>query len=411
MIEVAEALARIIAGHAPTGVERVGLARAAGRVLAEPIVAARPQPPADVSAMDGYAVRARDVSAAPVRLRIVDRIQAGALPSREIGPGEAAQLFTGAMVPAGADAIVIVENADRDGDSLDVREGSPPGKHIRRAGGDFPAGATLLSPPRRLTPEDVSLIAAANRPDAAVRLRPRVAILATGDELRPPGSDLGPAQIVAASTYGVTAMIEAAGGEALDLGLVADDLDATRAALRRARDADILVTLGGASVGEADLVKGALAAEGVALDFWKIAMRPGKPLMYGRRGRQPVLGLPGNPVSALVCARLFLLPLVEALLGLPARGHATIRAHLGAAMPANDRRQDYVRARIARTAAGLIATPFPVQDSSMLGALAASQGLIVRAPDAPDAPEGAEVDILPLPALEFRPQAIDAPHE
>lgn len=398
LIPVDEALARVLQDTAPLPGEEVGLTEAAGRVLAADIVAARAQPPFPASAMDGYAVRAADVASVPARLSLLGRSSAGRRFGGSVGPGQAVRIFTGAPVPDGADSILIQENARDLGDgTIEALETVGEGRHIRRAGLDFAAGQTVLAAGRRLDAPALSLAAAANRPRLAVVRRPVVAILATGDELVAPGSDPGPDQIVASNGPGVAALVGEAGGAVLDLGIVADDMVAIRAAIRRALEAgsDILVTLGGASVGDHDLVAAALAAENMTPGFWKIAMRPGKPLMFGRFGPVRVLGLPGNPVSSLVCSHLFLKPLVAALAGrtfAPDLRDATA----GAPMKANDHRQDYVRAVAAMQDGRLVATPFPTQDSSMLTTLAAANALIVRAPGDPAIAAGAACRVLML---------------
>lgn len=299
------------------------------------------------------------------------------------------RIFTGAPVPEGADAILIQEDAVPCDGAIEAAEAVPPGRHIRRAGLDFEAGDCLLPAGRALDAVALSLAAAANQSRVAVVRRPLVAILATGAELVAAGAEPLPEQIIASSGIGIAALVRDAGGTVLDLGIEPDDLPRIRAAIRRARDAgaDVIVTLGGASVGDHDLVGKALAGEGMTPGFWKVAMRPGKPLMFGRFGETRVLGLPGNPVSSLVCGHLFLKPLVAALAGRP-RAAELHEAVLGGAMPANDHRQDYVRASVARQDGALVARPFPVQDSSMLRTLAAANALIVRPPHAPPAAIG-----------------------
>ncbi|MYE58945.1 MAG: molybdopterin molybdotransferase MoeA, partial [Alphaproteobacteria bacterium] len=367
MIPVADAIARILAGVEPLPAEMVPLGDGLGRVLAEDLASRRTQPPAAVSAMDGYAVRAADVSGAPAELRIVAEIAAGAAWTGSVGEREAARIFTGAPVPDGADAIVIQEDCERSGDRVTVREPAAAGAYVRPAGLDFAEGDVLLSAGRRLTSRDIGLAAAMNRPWLPVRRRPRVALLATGDEIALPGEPLGPQQIVSSSGPGLAALVAEAGGQAVSLGVAEDSTASLRARAAGAEGADILVTMGGASVGEHDLVQSALAEDGLEVDFWRIAMRPGKPLMFGRMGGALVLGLPGNPVSAFVCALLFLRPLIDAMLGLPAGPPAREPARLGAALGANDRREDYLRARLAADGEDLpVATPFARQDSSML---------------------------------------------
>ena len=397
MIPVAEAIARILATARPLPAEMAPLGDGLGRVLAENLASRRTQPPAAVSAMDGYAVRAADAAAAPAELRIVAEIAAGAVWSGLLGPGEAARIFTGAPVPAGADAIVIQEDCERTGDRVTLREPAVAGAYIRPAGLDFAEGDVLLRAGRRLTSRDIGLAAAMNRPWLPVRRRPRVALLATGDEIALPGEPLGPQQIVSSSGPGLAALVAEAGGEPLSLGVAGDSTASLRARAAGAAGGDILVTMGGASVGEHDLVQAALAEDGLEVDFWRIAMRPGKPLMFGRMGGALVLGLPGNPVSAFVCALLFLRPLIDAMLGLPAGPPAREPARLGADLGANDRREDYLRARLAGGGDGLpVATPFARQDSSMLARFVEADALMVRAPHAPPASAGDLVEIIRL---------------
>ncbi|MER2535057.1 MAG: gephyrin-like molybdotransferase Glp [Rhizobiaceae bacterium] len=398
LLPVADALARLLDGAGPRGAENVPIPQAADRVLAEPIRALRTQPPFDASAMDGYAVRWKDAAALPARLRVVGTSAAGHGFRGTLGEGETVRIFTGAPLPAGADSIVIQEDARVLADGLvEIAEAAQRARHVRKAGLDFRDGDLLLEAGRVLDPAALSLAAAANHASLPVHRRPLVAIIATGDELLAPGSVVGPDQIIASNGYGVAAIAAGCGARVLDLGIVPDRVDAIEAAVERAAaaGADLLVTLGGASVGDHDLVQQALAARGMSLDFWRIAMRPGKPLMFGRLGDMRCLGLPGNPVSSLVCSHLFVKPLVSALAGRPFE--ADMRdAVLGAAMGANDTRQDYVRARVARDGERLLATPFPTQDSSMLTTLAEANGLIVRAPFAPAVDAGAPCRVLML---------------
>ncbi len=397
MIPVAEAIARILAGVQPLPAEMVSLGDGLDRVLAEDLASRRTQPPAAVSAMDGYAVRAADAAEAPAELRIVAEIAAGAVWTGRLGQGEAARIFTGAPLPAGADAIVIQEDCERAGDGVTVRVPAAAGTYIRPAGLDFAQGDVLLRAGRRLTSRDIGLAAAMNRPWLPVRRRPRVALMATGDEIALPGEPLGPQQIVSSSGPGLGALVAEAGGEPVSLGVAQDSVVSLRARAAGAAGADILVTMGGASVGEHDLVQAALAEDGLEVDFWRIAMRPGKPLMFGRMGGALVLGLPGNPVSAFVCAILFLRPLIDAMQGLPAGPPAREPARLGADLGANDRREDYLRARLAAAGDGLpVATPFARQDSSMLARFVEADALVVRAPHAPAARAGDAVEVIRL---------------
>jgi molybdopterin molybdotransferase len=397
LLPVEAARARIIASVRKTKAEDVALEHALGRVLAQPVKARRNQPPFNASAMDGYAVRWADLASTPVSLKVIGVSAAGHGFRGRVRSGEAVRIFTGAPVPNGADAVVIQENvAVQAQPYVSVLQGVKEGQNIRSAGLDFAKGEVLLPAPLKLNARDIGLAAAANAGEVRVRRKPVLALFATGDELVPPGGKPRADQIVSSNSSAIAAMAELLGAEVVNLGIVADRLKATERAIARARTADILVTTGGASVGDHDYVQDALIASGVAIDFWKIAMRPGKPFMYGRRKGQHVLGLPGNPVSALVCARLFLKPLIDAMLGLP-EDDGLVEARLGAAMKANDSRQDYVRATVAVAADGArVATPFARQDSSMQRTFRESHSLIVRPPFAPESREGDTVKILPL---------------
>jgi molybdopterin molybdotransferase len=400
LIPVADALSAILAGAEPLEEETVALDQAFHRVLARDVAALRTQPPQAMSAMDGYAVRAADASKARSRLKVIGEVAAGRPFDRTIGAGEAVRIFTGGVIPGGADAVVIQEATVADGDSITIAQAAIEGRHIRSAGVDFRQGDVLLSAGSRLADRDLSLAASMNHPKLPVRRRPKVALLATGDELVMPGSDPGPGQIVYSNGYALHALARVEGAETIDLGIAADTIAATTAGIRRARDlrADILVTTGGASVGDHDLVKTSLEAEGVTMAFWQIAMRPGKPVMHGRLGSMRVIGVPGNPVSSYVCALLFVVPLIRALSGRTEVHHVRERALLGCDLAANDRREDYLRARLETRADGeLVATPVNHQDSSLLANLSAAQALVIRAPLAPAAGAGSACDILRLP--------------
>jgi molybdopterin molybdotransferase len=399
LLSVADALALVLADAVPLPAEAAAVVDACGRVLAGDLVALRTQPPADVSAMDGYAVRAADVAAAPVHLTVVGEVAAGRPFDREIGPGEAARIFTGGVIPPGADTVVIQEVTAQDGDVVAIKRPETKGRHVRPEGFDFKAGAALLTRGRRLTARDIALAGAMNHATVPVPRRPRMAVLATGDELVAPGTPPAAGQIVSSNSFALMAIGNREGAETLDLGVAPDRLDATVAAVRRARaaSADVLVTTGGASVGDYDFVQQAFASEGMALSFWKVAMRPGKPLMHGRLGGMSVLGLPGNPVSSFVCAALFLVPLLRKLAGRADISLPTARAVLGRALPANDERAEYMRAALATTPDGTpVATPFPKQDSSLQVTLARADCLVIREPFAPAAEPGAPCDIINL---------------
>jgi molybdopterin molybdotransferase len=396
MLSVEEARSRILAALEPTPAETVALAEAWNRVLARPVLARLTQPPADVSAMDGYAVRAGDATEG-ARLSVIGTAPAGHPFAGQVGPGQAVRIFTGGYVPPGADAILMQEDAEAAAGTVTVKEAVRPGRWIRRRGLDFAEGETLLAAGRRLTARDVGLAAAANHPWVTVHRKPRIGILATGDEIALPGEPIPPGGIVSSNAHALAALVRAGGGEPLVLPIAPDDREAIAAAAAAARACDMLATTGGASVGEHDLVQKALGPEGFALDFWKIAMRPGKPLIWGRLGRTPVLGLPGNPVSALVCAVQFLVPALGVMAGLPAAPPPTMLVRAGAPLAENDRRFDHLRASLGTDRDGRsVATPFPLQDSSMLAALARAEALILRPPHAPAVPEGGEVEVIPL---------------
>jgi molybdopterin molybdotransferase len=400
LMPLADAIKAVLDGAQGLPEEQVALDDAAGRVLARDVAARRTQPPDDMSAMDGYAVRAADATPG-ARLRVIGEGAAGKPFGQILQAGEAVRIFTGGVIPAGADAVVIQEDTTRDDDRVVVNEAAATGKNIRRAGIDFRKGETLLKRAHRLRDRDLALAAAMNHAMLPVHRRPSVALLATGDELVMPGSVPGPGQIVYSNGYMLRALARHEGAQTHDLGIARDTMDDTREKVRRAIDSgvDILVTTGGASVGDHDLVQEALVAEGVEMSFWKIAMRPGKPMMHGRRGALRVLGLPGNPVSSYVCAILFMAPLIRALSGRTDIARPFETATLGRDVPENDQREDYLRAALARDADGaLIATPVRQQDSSMLANLSRADALIVRPPFAPAAKAGTHCQVLRLPA-------------
>jgi len=398
LISVAEALDHVLARAAPLPPETVPLDAALHRMLAAELNALRTQPPADVSAMDGYAVRTADVAKVPARLRVIGEVAAGRPFTAKVGGGEAARIFTGGVVPSGADTIVVQEITERAGDAVTVLKPVSKGRHIRRQGLDFRRGDSLFAAGHRLTARDLALIAGMNHPIVPVHRRPIVALFATGDELVPPGAEPGPGQIVYSNGFALAALARQEGAAVIDLGLVRDDFEETAVAIRnaRARAADILVTAGGASVGEYDLVHKAFAAEGMDLSFWKVAMRPGRPLMHGRLGSMHVLGLPGNPVSSYVCAFLFLVPLIRRMSGRADLTVPTESAVLGADLPENDERVDCLLATLRLGVEGEIATAFPVQDSSMMAPLALADCLIIREPYAPATPAGSRCAIVKL---------------
>lgn len=380
LISVEEAHARLMRLFAPLPAEEVPLAEAAGRVLARDVVAARDQPPFAASAMDGYAMRAADMLPG-TRLRLIGTSAAGARFAGRVGPGEAVRIYTGAPVPEGADMVLIQEDAtpEDDGVVVGAHEGGP---NIRPAGADFSAGARV-SAPRRLVPREIALLAAMNAGRVAVARRPVVALIATGDELVMPGEAPGPDQIVASNSFGLKALLEAGGAEARLLPIARDTPGSLAASFVLAAGADLIVTIGGASVGDFDLVQSTALAEGLELEFYRVAMRPGKPLLAGRLRGVPLVGLPGNPVSAMVCGQLFLRPAVERMQGLPGTMPERLPGRLAAPVEANGPRAHYMRAQASADGSGWRCTPLPRQDSSLLSVLADANALIVRPPHDP----------------------------
>jgi len=396
LLSVAEALARVTQGLEPLGAESVALDSANGRVLAEDLAALLTQPPFDASAMDGYAARAEDVAVLPATLRLIGISAAGAGFDGKVGQGETVRIFTGAPVPEGADTIVIQEYGEET-NGVVIAKAAEPGRYVRPRGQDFKQGEVLLAAGTWLGPRELMLAAAMNHAELPVRRKPKVAILATGDEVVPPGSELGKDQIVSSVPIGLATLVARAGGEPMSLGIAKDDPKSLVTLARAGSAADILVTAGGASVGERDLVASALKTEGLQIDFWKIAMRPGMPLLYGRLGSQRVLSLPGNPVSALITAHVFLVPMLAAMLGLATAARPLQEAVLGEALEANGARQHYMRAISEwREDGRRVVRPLPSQDSSLVAELARADCLIVRAPDAPALPSGERVGIIPL---------------
>ncbi len=398
LMSVADALQRVLADARPLPAETVALDEALGRVLTEDIVALRTQPPAALSAMDGYAVRASDIAQVPVALKVIGEVAAGHPFAGKVGPDEAARIFTGGVMPTGSDTVVIQELTSRDADSVTIQKATAPGRNVRAEGIDFARDEKLLRKGHRLTDRDLMLAAAMNHPSLKVHRRPKVAVLGTGDELVPPGSAPREGEIVFSNGFALAALARLNGAEVHELGIVRDRVEDIATAVRRASDlnADILVTSGGASVGEHDLVQSALAAEGLELSFWRVALRPGRPMMHGRLEGMQVLGVPGNPVSSYVCAFLFLVPLIRTLAGRKDIAHPLKNARLGSDLPANDERADYLRATLQNGPNGPVVTPLPVQDSSLMAPLAKADCLLIREPYAPAAPAGSDCVILKL---------------
>jgi molybdopterin molybdotransferase len=392
LMTIDEALERVLKSATPVSAETISIIDAHGRTLARPLAAKRTQPPFRASAMDGYAVRGADVAVKGAVLSVKGEAAAGLAYQSSILPKEAVRIFTGAPVPEGADTILLQENAIRDGDRVTVDVPEKAGRHVRDVGLDFKAGEKLLHTGQRLGPRSVALAAAMDHAVVDVFRKPRIAILATGNELVMPGEDAGPDQIVASNHLAIAGMVLEAGGVPELLGIATDDFSSLEAAIDRAEaaGADVLVTIGGASVGDHDLVQSALTKRGMELGFWRIAMRPGKPLIFGRLGEMLILGLPGNPVSSIVCSKLFLMPLIRALQGDPLAGQdPTEPALLGTDIQANDKRQDYLRATLSISKVGLPhVIPYGIQDSSMLRIASEAQALLVRPPHAPAASAG-----------------------
>jgi molybdopterin molybdotransferase len=390
LMPVAEAKARILAGVAPLPAESVSIYEARGRVLAVSLKAQLTQPPFDASAMDGYAVRAADVATAPVSLKLIGTSAAGHAFAGKVGPHEAVRIFTGAPLPEGADTVVIQEDTKPEPpDGVSILESAPLGRHIRRRGYDFAEGVAALEAGTRLNGPQLMLAAATNHATLSVRRKPVIALLANGDELVPPGQTPKASQIVSSIPAALKPAVEAWGGEALLLDIAKDTKESIAAQIDAGARAGVLVTIGGASVGELDLVRGTLEEKGARFEVLKSAIRPGKPVMFGVLGGQKVLNLPGNPASAMICARIFLKPLIAALLGLPTADEPQ-ELPLACAVEANGERAHYMRA----TASDGTVTPDPDQDSSLISVFARSNCLLVRPVNSPALPAGTPVPVL-----------------
>ena len=390
MIPVSQALTHLFALADPMGIEMVALREAAGRVLAKDVSAERTQPPFDASSMDGYALRAAEVEP-DAMFKVIGEAAAGHGFEGEVGAGQAVRIFTGAPMPEGSDFVVIQEDVTRRGDLITLGRDIGSKSNVRPAGGDFARG-DVLSAPRTLAPADVALLAAMNIPLVPVRRKPKVAIMATGDELVAPGEQPGPDQIIASNSYGLAAQLETAGATTRLLPIARDTEASLTTIFGLTADANLVVTIGGASVGDHDLV-GAVAEQlGMERSFYKVAMRPGKPLMAGRLNGAAMIGLPGNPVSALVCGTIFVVPVIRAMLGLGSHPVAQQTGRLAQPLPPNGPREHYMRARV--DASGV--TAFDRQDSSLLTVLASANALLVRPPNDVAQPVGAEVTYIPI---------------
>ncbi len=401
MISAEQAISKVTGEMRLMATETVPLRAALGRVLAAAPAAGTTHPPTDVSAMDGYAVKMEDVKAVPVTLEQIGESVAGGGFAGVLGGGQAVRIFTGAPLPKGADAIVIQEVTEKNATAVTVKESPTPGRFIRHAGMDFKKGDVLVAAGKVLSGRDIGILAAMNAAEVSVRKRPGIAILATGDELVWPGETPGPGQIISSNSFALAAYVRELGGEPLDLGIARDTESSLHEKMAGAKSADMLVTIGGASVGDYDLVGKVLAEEGMKLGFYKVAMRPGKPLIFGRLGDRygsiPVLGLPGNPVSAGVTAVVVLRPAMMVMLGLAVDREHPQTAKLGRDLGENDWRQDYLRARLTVNKSGeRVATPFDAQDSAMTARFAEADCLLVRAPFAAPARAGENVIIIPL---------------
>jgi len=394
MLSVDAAQARISAILEPVDAERIALSDAGGRVLRSAVLADRPQPPFAASAMDGYAITTADKFAGR-RLAVIGEVAAGQAADLVVHAGEAVRIFTGAPIPSGADTIVIQEDVDRDGDAIVLRANLDASDYVRPLGADFPAGMTMAAP-RRLSPADIALLAAMNAGEIDVARRPIVAIIPTGDELVWPGETPRADQIIASNNFGLKAMLEAEGARVRLLPIAADRAETLAQVLAMATDVDLIVTLGGASVGDYDLVQEVAGQEGLDLAFYKIAMRPGKPLMAGRFRGIPMLGLPGNPVSSMVCGEIFVRPAIRALLGLGYETRPTVAARLAVDLPKNGPRLHYMRARTDLVDGQWMTTPFDRQDSSLLSVLSGANSLAIRPIDDPARQAGDPIEILHL---------------
>ena len=392
LVPVAEVQAAIVSGVEPLDAETVSIFKAAGRILAEDLRAKLTQPPFAASAMDGYAVRAVDIASIPACLKVIGRSAAGHGFNGEVGAGEAVRIFTGAPVPAGADTIVIQENTKAAGDgTVEILEPSSLGEYVRPQGYDFSEGEILLAAGIELQSRQLMLAAAMNHATVPVRRKPIVAVLANGDELVQPGQLPAADQIISSIPAGMKAAIAAWGGAPLLLDLARDSKESLAACVRDGQKADVLLTIGGASVGEHDLVRGTLEDMGARFEVLRVAMRPGKPVMFGFLGSQRILSMPGNPASAVICARVFLKPLLDRFLGRQ-RSDEPRTVRLAVPVEANGEREHYMRAQLS----GVGVAPIGVQDSSLMNAFAKADCLLMRPARGPALPAGSLVPVIPL---------------
>lgn len=401
MISVEQAWSRILGGIKPLKTEEISITYALGRTLAEDIRAERTTPADDSSAMDGYAVRFGDLETLPKKLEIIGEVPAGSPFPGSVGKNQCVRIFTGGIVPFGADTVVIQENTERTDNWVSILKAPEKGRNIRKAGMDFSAGDALVEAGKPLNERDISLISAGNHGKIKVFRRPTVALIANGDELVSPGGKLTPGSVINSNTPALTALVQTVGAEVLSAEIIPDDLGAIKQAFHTAQAADLTVTLGGASVGDYDYVLEAFEAAGGIMDFWKIAMKPGKPLMFGELAGKPVFGLPGNPNSAYVTAFLFLLPTLRALQGQAIAKPHSFPARAGAEIPKTGDRELFLLASLSFSDedASFIATPHPRQDSARMSTLQASHALIRRQPFQDAAKPGDVVEVLPLPSF------------
>ena len=397
MLAVDEALKSVLLGIKQLGYEEISIAQSLGRVLARDLISRLTQPPSAVSAMDGYAVSVNDLATIPVTLKQIGESAAGKSFNGKILAGQTVRIFTGASIPEGANTIIMQEDTEKSAGGIIIKEAAPEGKYIRPAGMDFKKGQKLLKAGTRLNARNIALAAAMNISWVKVTRKPRIAILSTGNELVLPGEFVGQDKIISSNSLGLAAMVSANGGIPINLGIAKDDPRSLKNAVSQLSGVDMLITIGGASVGDYDLIKSVLSKEGLNITFSRVAMRPGKPLIFGNIFGTPMLGLPGNPVSASVTATLFLLPAISKMLGAEDSSHNTETAALGRDVKKNDSRQDYLRAKLAINKAGeKIVTPFARQDSSMLKNYAKADCLIIRKPFAVPLTKGEIVSIIPL---------------
>jgi molybdopterin molybdotransferase len=397
MLAVDEALKSVLLGIKQLDYEQISIDQSLGRVLAIDLISRLTQPPSAVSAMDGYAVSVNDLATIPVTLKQIGESAAGKSFNGKILAGQTVRIFTGASIPEGANTIIMQEDTEKSAGGIIIKEAAPEGKYIRPAGMDFKKGQKLLKAGTRLNARNIGLAAAMNIPWIKVTRKPRIAILSTGNELVLPGEFVGQDKIISSNSLGLAAMVSANGGIPINLGIAKDDPRSLKNAVSQLSGVDMLITIGGASVGDYDLIKSVLSKEGLNITFSRVAMRPGKPLIFGNIFGTPMLGLPGNPVSASVTATLFLLPAISKMLGAEDSSHNTETAALGRDVKKNDSRQDYLRAKLAINKAGeKIVTPFARQDSSMLKNYAKADCLIIRQPFAVSLAKGEIVSIIPL---------------